>query len=226
MAYTIAPYSSFGGQLGEQTLIDAINNPRTPHMTWMEKIRTAIDFITADNTLICIANSPFKETVTSVTPLGLTQSFNWGEDIPSVLMPEVGSRRKRLMVGSSQGGQASISKMTVIGDSVLKTMYKHGETMGLDSTRSTWTEKEWVALIGLNHDLIRNAFGLVVIEAGPDSRNYSAYMLEQCGMQGQSRGYAAGQHLVVDNLSFIFEQTVPLWSIASDPGYSSSEVNS
>ena len=99
--------------------------------------------------------------------------------------------------------------------------------MALDSSNSIWTEKEWIALVGLNHDLVRNAFGMVVVEAAPDGRNYSAYMLEQCGMQGHSRGYAAGQHLVVDNLNFIFEQIVPLWSIAADPGYtSSSEVSS
>ena len=215
MAYSITPYNAMGGTVGMQSIAELVSVDRSPQMRWVERLRTAIDFITPENTLICITDSPFSNSTNNATPLGLTQSFSGGEGLAAILAPEIGTRRKRAIIGSSQGGNIQISKMVVIGDSPLRTLTASGKSLGIDPNH--WTEKVWMAMIGLNHDNVRTPIGLAVIEATPDGRNYSAYMYEQCVIQGQSRSYAAGQHIIVENISMAYEQIVPLWSLgASD----------
>lgn len=211
MAYSITPYSAMGGTIKEQTLTNLISTERSPHFKWADSLRLATDFITPDNTLICVGDRPFADLITNVTPIGLTQSLSVNEGLQSTLQPEIGSRRKRAMVGSSSGGSLNISRMTTMGKSTLATIYKYAESLGIDASKSFWSEKEWVALVGLNHDYCRTPISIVVVEAAPDGRNYCAYVCEQALMQGGSKGYQAGQHIVVDNLSMIFEQQVPVW---------------
>lgn len=213
MAFNIAPYAAIGGTRGAQSLSTLLSVERSPHMKWVERLRTAIDFISPDNSLFCIADSAFSTGTSNVTPIGLAQSFSWSESLPSMLVGEIGSRRKRAVVGSSQGGQLQLSKMVVMGESPLKALSKGGTPLGIDS--NYWTEQEWLAMVGMNHDTLRTPLGMVVVEASPDGRNYSAFMFEQCLVQGQSRMYQAGQHLIVDNFALIYEMVVPLWSINS-----------
>lgn len=208
----ITPYSSMGGTRIEQSLTELAAQARSPHYKWVEKLRTSLDFVTADNTLICVADSPFAEFVDKVTPIGLTQSFDASESLPVALVPEVGSRRKRAMVGSSAGGGINISKMVTAGMSPERTIFKYGETLGIDASKKFWSEAEWLALSGMNHDLFRNPIGIIVIEATPDGRNYRIRMFEQCLMQGSSTGYQASGHVVVSNMQFVYEQEVPLWN--------------
>lgn len=212
MAFNIAPFTAMGGTRGAQTLASIISADRSPQMKWVERLRTAIDFIAPDNTLFCVADNSFSHRVSTLTPIGLAQSFSWGETLPSMLVGEIGSRRKRAVVGSSQGGGVQFSKMVVIGESPLQMMTKGGVPLGINP--NYWTEQEWLGLVGLNHDQLRTPLGIVAVEATPDGRNYIAYMFEQCLIQNQSRMYQAGQHLVVDNFSAIYEMVVPLWSIA------------
>lgn len=217
MSYSITPLDAMGGVVGSKTIAQLVTGTNTPQTQWVERLRLATDFITPDNTLICVADSPFRETVVNVTPIGLTQSFQFSESLPGMLAPEIGSRRKRPIVGNSQGGSLSISKMLCVGNSPLALLVAANPTMGLNA--DFWSEKAWEALIGLNHDKFRTAIGLVVIEGAPDGRSYSAYMFEQALIQGQSRGYQAGQHLTVDNLNLIYEQIVPLWGYGGDINY-------
>ena len=213
MTYSITPLEALGGVFGEKTLGELVSDSNTPHSTWVERLRLATDFITADNTLICIADHFLHENVTTFRPLGITQSFNASEGLAAMLAPEIGSKRKRAIVGSSQGGGIQISKMLCMGESPLATLTKNNGTSGINP--NFWAEKEWTAMVGLNHDKLRTPLGIVVVEGAPDGRSYSAYMYEQCLLNGQSRAYQAGQHLVVDNLSLIYEQQVPLWSISA-----------
>lgn len=209
MTYSITPISAMGGVISSKTLSELVSGTNTPHTTWVERLRLATDFITADNTLICVADHFLNENVTTFRPLGITQSFNWGENLPTMLAPEIGSRRKRAIVGTSQGGGISISKMVCMGNSPVNQLTQYGEKSGING--DFWSEKDWVAMVGLNYDKVRTPIGLVIVEGAPDGRSYSAYMFEQCLLNGQSRGYQAGQHLVVDNLNLVFEQVVPLW---------------
>jgi hypothetical protein len=212
VAYNITPLSAMGGVVGKQSLTDVISKERTPHTTWVQRLRLATDFITPDTTLICVADSPFHESVKEVNPLGLTQSFNWTEAPAAALVPEIGSRRKRAAVGSSQGGGASITTMLCVGESPLRVLTSYARASGINP--EFWGEKDWTAMVGMNHDFIKNPIGIIVVEADPSGKNYSAFMLEQAVLQGQSRAYQAGQHLMVDNFNLIFEQVVPIWSIA------------
>lgn len=200
---------SLGGVLVETSLNEALSSEGAPHYNWVEHLRLATDFITPDNSLICVADHWLVDQVTKVTPIGLTQTFSYSEQLPAQLVPEIGSRRKRAMVGSSGGGGIQISKMVVQGNSPLAILSKYGQTFGINP--NYWTEKEWGAAIGLNLDKLRTPMGIVVIEGDPAGRKYSALMFEQCLCQGQSRGYQAGQFLVIDNFNMIYEQVVPLW---------------
>jgi hypothetical protein len=128
-----------------------------------------------------------------------------------MMAPEIGSRRKRPIIGSSQGGSISISKMVCMGLSPLNLITEAGKALGING--DFWAEKDWMALIGLNHDKLRTPIGIAVVDAAPDGRNYSAFMFEQCVVQNKSRGYQAGDHLLVDNFQLVFEQLVPLWSV-------------
>lgn len=133
-----------GGVVKEQTLNEILSNDGAPHYNWVEQLRLATDFITPDNTLICVADSWLHDQVTKVTPIGLTQSFGYQESLPSALQAEIGSRRKRAMVGSSGGGNISISKMLVHGNSPIHILSKYGKTFGID--RNYWTEKNGALL--------------------------------------------------------------------------------
>lgn len=206
--------TSFGGVRTSQSLAQTISEQRSPQYKWMQRLRTALDFITAENSLICIADSSFIDSVQNVRPLGIAQNFSFSENIASALVPEIGSRRKRAIVGNSQGGSINISQMVAMGESPLQTMVKNGMTTGLDS--GYWSEQEWMGLIGLDHDKLKTPIGIVVVDSTPDGRNFVSYMFEQCLVQGQSRGYQAGQHLVVDNFNLIFEHIVPIHSFEKD----------
>lgn len=200
---------SMGSLVEEMGLNEALSAEGAPHYKWVEQLRLATDLITPDNTLICVADHYLVDQVTKVTPIGLTQSFSYSESLPAQLVPEIGSRRKRAMVGSSVGGNIQISKMVVQGNSPLAVLSKYGQTFGINP--NYWTEKEWGAAIGLNLDKLRTPMGIVVIEGDPVGRKYSAMMFEQCLCQGQSRAYQAGSFLVADNFGLIYEQVVPLW---------------
>lgn len=208
-SYDISPIKSMGGLVKEQTLNEILSNDGAPHYNWVEQLRLAVDLITPDNTLICMADHWLADQVTTVTPIGLTQSFSYTESLPVTLAPEIGSRRKRAMVGSSAGGGINISKMVVQGNSPIYILSKYGRTLGID--KNYWSEKEWGAAIGLNLDKLRTPMGIIAIEGDPAGRSYSALMFEQCLLQGQSRGYQAGSFLVVDNFNLIYEQIVPIW---------------
>ena len=207
--YNINPIKSMGGVVKELELNELLGQDGAPHYNWVEQLRLATDLITPDNTLICMADHWLKDHVTTVTPIGLTQSFQFNESLPGTLQAEIGSRRKRAMIGSSAGGSVNISKMLVQGNSPIHVLSKYGKTLGID--KNYWTEKEWTAAIGLNLDKLRTPMGIIVIEGDPAGRSYSCYMLEQCICLGQSRGYQAGSFLVVDNFNLQFEQMVPLW---------------
>jgi len=210
MAYDISDTKKAMGELLVETdLNEAISAEGAPHYNWVEQLRLATDLITPDNSLICVADHWLSDQVTKVTPIGLTQSFGFTESLPVQLAPEIGSRRKRAMVGSSQGGSIQISKMVVQGNSPLAVLSKYGKTFGINS--NYWTEKEWGAAIGLNLDKLRTPQGIIVIEGDPVGRKYLAMMFEQCLCQGTSRAYQAGSFLVVDNFNLVYEQVVPLW---------------
>ena len=206
---SINPTESMGGIVKEQNLTSLYSTEGAPHYNWVEQLRLATDLITPDNTLICVADAWTVDKVTKVTPIGLTQSFSYSESMPGTLQPEIGSRRKRAMVGSSAGGGINISKMVVQGNSPLHVLSKYGKTFKIN--RNHWTEKEWGAAIGLNMDKLRTPMGIIVLEGDPVGRNYSCFMFEQCLCLGQSRGYQAGSFLVVDNFNLIYEQMVPIW---------------
>lgn len=207
--YSYSPIKAMGGVVQEQSLNEILSNEGAPHYNWIEQLRLAVDFITPDNTLICIADHWLADQVTTVTPLGLTQSFNYNETLPVALAREIGSRRARSMVGSSMGGSINISKMLVRGNSPIHLLSKYGSTLGID--KNYWTEKEWGAAVGLNLDKLRTPMGIVVVEGDPAGRTFSCHMFEQCLCQGISRGYQAGNFLVVDNFNLIYEQIVPIW---------------
>ena len=208
-SYDIDPVKSMGGTVKEMELTELISTDGAPHYAWVEQLRLATDLITPDNTLICMADHWLADSVTKVTPIGLTQSFNYSESLPGTLAPEIGSRRKRAMIGSSAGGSISISKMVVQGSDPVAGLSKYGKEFDID--KNYWTEKEWCAAVGLNLDKLRTPMGIVILEGDPAGRKYSCYMFEQCIMQGVSRGYQAGSFLVVDNLQLMYEQRVPLW---------------
>ena len=208
--------TSFGGVRTEQSLTATISEQRSPQYKWMQRLRTALDFVTADNSLICIADSAFIDSVQNVRPLGIAQNFSWNENISSALVPEIGSRRKRAIVGNSQGGSIQISNMVVMGESMLETMVKNGLNTNINPTY--WGEQEWMGLVGLDHDKLKTPIGIVVVDSTPDGRNYVSYMFEQVLIQGQSRGYQAGQHLVVDNFNLIFEHVVPIQDYSREAG--------
>lgn len=200
---------TMGGIEGTTTIAELTSTDGAPHYKWVEQLRLATDLITPDATLICVADSWMADSVSKVTPIGLTQSFSFSEQLNGTLAPEIGSRRKRAMVGSSAGGSISISKMVVNGNSPINILSKYGKNLNIDD--GYWTEKEWGAAIGLNLDKLRTPQGIVVIEGDPAGRKYSCYMFEQCLCLGLSRGYQAGSFLVVDNFNLIYEQMVPLW---------------
>lgn len=214
MAYTISPLDALGGIEEPRTLNEIISSERVPHSKWVERLRTAIDFITPDTTLVCVTDVPFHEDLTSakLTPIGLTQSVGVNEGAGVAYAGEIGSRRKRGMVGSSVGGSISISRMLCVGKNALATI---ASTKTTETHPASWTEREWAALTGMNHDRLRYPVGIVLIEAGPDGKPYAASMYEQCLIQGTSKGYQAGQSVVVENINLIFEQVVPLWDIKS-----------
>ena len=209
MSYDTKPLAAMGGVVPEQSLNEILSSSQTPHYNWVERLRLATDFITADNTLICMADHWLHDKVTNVTPIGLTQTFSLSESLPGTLAPEIGSRRKRAIIGSSAGGMISCSKLVVQGKSPIAILSKYGSTLGIDS--NYWSEKDWLAAIGVNLDKLRTPMGIVVVEGDPAGRMYSAYMCEQCILNNQSRGYQAGGFLVVDNFSLMYEQIVPLW---------------
>lgn len=213
MAYNISPLTAMGGVQAAATIAELVSGERSPHMNWIERLRTAVDFITPDNSLICVANAPFKEDIVTVRPIGMTETFNYHESLPVMMAPEIGSRRKRAVVGSSQGGSINIAKMVCFGESPLDVLVGAAEALGINA--DFWAEKDWLALMGLNHDKLRSPLGLVVVDATPDGRSYGAYMFEQCVLQNKSRAYQAGDHLVVDNFQLIYEQIVPIWSVST-----------
>ena len=212
---TFTPTESMGGVVSKATLADLTTKERLYQMNWVERLRTSVDFINPANSLVCIADAPFYDSVQNLYPLGMTQSFSWGENLNAGLAPEIGSRRRRAVIGSSTGGGIQISKMLCYGYSPAAVLTANNKPMGI-SNENVWVEAEWPALIGMNHDKFRTPIGIVVVEATSDGKSFSAYMFEQAITNGQSRGYQAGQALVVYNFNLIYEYVRPLFSITPE----------
>ena len=198
-----------GGAFGATTLSDFYAQEISPHTKWVQQVRLATDFINGGNSVVCLANSPYHEYTTQVYPFGILQNFSYNESIPTGFVKEIGSRRGRAAVGSSSGGSLNLSRALIATSSTLRTLTVGGVTTGVNP--AAWQEQDWISLCGLNHDMVRNPIGIIVAEKTPDGKLQTVKMFEQCLIQGQGSGYQAGNHLVMENISLIYEQMVPMY---------------
>jgi len=189
----------------DRSLIGNLN--RAPQYEWAGAIKESFNFVSPNNTMICVADAPIAEAVTKFTILGMCQSMQVNESQAMAYIPEIGSRRKRPAVGGSQGGSIQLSGMVCTSHNLLGALLKYNPTFSINN--KAWQEDttHMDYITGLNHDKLKTvALGIIVIEQLPDEMLYRAIMHENALIQGDASGYQSGQNVVVQNLSLAFEQ--------------------
>ncbi len=213
---SIDHYTYQGGVYKASTLEEAVLRDRSPHTRWIEQLLTGLDFASPDTSLAYIADVPFHQYIQKLKPI-LLQGLSVNESLPVAFSKDVGARRARPVVGSSAGGSISISRAVTRGTSVLRSLAQHGIKSGIDPAQ--WQEQNFVNLVGMNHDLFRTPIGIVIVEGTPDGKSISAKMMEQCLITSYATSYQSGQFLIMEGISMVYEQMVPIWGAKKGVDY-------
>lgn len=176
-----------------------------------------------DNTLILAGPPRFttegtgSNTILSqLLPLGMVQNFQAGQNIPVQPMMAIGSGRSFYLTGKPQGS-VSIARLFCKGRNLLRalmtnTVQNSIDPAGLDDKASADEPgapyNQFYA--NLDSELFRMPLGLACYFYDKLHHDLAAFYLELCQIQSWSMGFGAGQNMILENVSMLFDRLVPI----------------
>lgn len=203
------------------------------HSTWgfqnyqIERLmdHAALTSAHPDNTLI-LAGPPRWETtdgdagasmtmLDKLLPLGMVQNFQVGQNIPVQPMMAIGSGRAFYLTGKPQGSVA-IARLFCSGRNLLRALMTNARQNGinpstLDDRAATSSTDTFYA--NMDSELFRVPLGLACYFYNKMHNALGAFYLELCQIQSWSMGFGAGQNMILENVTLLFDR---LWPIAND----------
>lgn len=165
---------------------------------------------------------------TKLLPIGMVQSFNAMMQKPTQPMQAIGSGRLFYVSGKSQGN-AQIARLFVNGRNLLRVLYTNAVQAQLDPSR--FDDKACVEspagsgglgenskfFINLDSELFLIPFGLACFFRDKSHNKLGAFYLELCMINSYNISFNAGQNLVLENVSLLFDRAWPI-AIADNSG--------
>jgi hypothetical protein len=184
-----------------------------------------------DDTLVLAgpARAGFNSTATSaggaqndilaqMLPLGMLQSFNAMFQKPTQPMQAIGSGRLFFVSGKSQG-QAQIARLFCNGRNLLRALYTNAVQAKLDvskfddpacATAFDSGDSDAKYVINLDSELFLIPFGLACFFRDKAHDHLGAFYLELCMINSYNIAYNAGQSLILENVSILFDRALPI----------------
>lgn len=161
-------------------------------------------------------------------PLGAVQQYALQSGRQVIPFPELGSILKRHAVGSGQYS-ASLSRIETRSTNLKASLYSWlpgflkgtglatslpveidlafpPATVMTDKSGRYWEHYQW---IGMDSELLRVPFGMLAITGAADGRAIHMEYLERCYLPNYSKGYSAGNPMVVANANIMVTRPVP-----------------
>lgn len=178
-----------------------------------------------DNTLILAGPPRYAAPATGGTafgegllPLGMVQNFQTGQNIPVQPMMAVGSGRSFYLTGKAQGS-VSIARLFCKGRNLLRALMTNTVKLGvnptaLDDPAATAVypgQTGYNEFYGnLDSELFRVPLGLACYFYDKLHHSLAAFYLELCQIQSWSMGFGAGQNMILENVSMLYDRLVPI----------------
>jgi len=159
-----------------------------------------------------------NDILSQMLPLGMLQSFNAMFQKPTQPMQAIGSGRLFFVSGKSQG-QAQIARLFCNGRNLLRALYTNAVQAGLDTsqfddpacaTAFDAGEPDAKYVINLDSELFLIPFGLACFFRDKAHDHLGAFYLELCMINSYNIAYNAGQSLILENVSILFDRALPI----------------
>lgn len=153
----------------------------------------------------------------TLLPIGMVQSFNAMLQKPTQPLQAIGSGRMFYISGKAQGN-AQIARLFVNGRNLLRVLYTNAVQARLDPSK--FDDKASVAslasrenskfFINLDSELFLIPFGLACFFRDKAHNKLGAFYLELCMINSYNISFNAGQNLILENVSLLFDRAWPI----------------
>lgn len=152
----------------------------------------------------------------AMLPVGMVQNMNLGHNRPVQPMQMIGSARTFFVAGKGQI-TFNIGRLWVNGRNLLRVLYTQARRNGLDVTRfdeppvsAPGGTAEEQFYLNLDSELFYIPFGLAVIFRSVSHDPVGAFYIELCMLNSWATALAAGQLLVMENVSGVADRLRPI----------------
>lgn len=172
---------------------------------------------------ITSGNSTDNNFFEKLLPIGMVQSFNAALQKPTQPMQAIGSGRTFYVSGKAQGN-ANIARLFVNGRNLLRVLYTNAVQAGLDVSQfddRAAVEDNATYFMNLDSELFLIPFGLACFFRDKLHNAIGAFYLELCALNSYNIGFNAGQNLILEQVSLLFDRALPMQmgnSGGADPG--------
>lgn len=153
-------------------------------------------------------------------PIGMIQQMQLGGQIPTVPAMAIGSGRGFYLSSKAQY-QGSIARLFVNGRNLLRALMTNAIVAGIDVTKfddAAAASNDAKFFVNLDSELFRMPFGMAVLFRDKIHNDLGAVYLELCMLTGWNLGIGAGQSMIMENATFLYERARPMSSgVAGEP---------
>ncbi len=158
------------------------------------------------------AGGASKDFFEKLLPIGMVQSFNAVLQKPTQPMQAIGSARTFYVSGKAQGN-ANMARLFVNGRNMLRVLYTNAMQAGLDVSGfddKAATEGDSTFFINLDSELFLIPFGMACFFRDKLHNSIGAFYLELCALNSYNIGFNAGQNLILEQVSMLFDRALPM----------------
>jgi hypothetical protein len=200
---------------------------------YVERIMDNAAFTAAhpNNTLVLAgpARLPKENPDDALLPLGMVQQFNVGHNRPTQPMQMIGSGRTFFLSGKGQI-TFNIGRLWLNGRNLLRALYTSALANGLDvqsfDEAPVRRDNDEQFYLNLDSELFYIPFGMAVLFRSVAHDAVGAFYIELCMLNSWSTGIAAGQNLVMEQVSGVADRIRPIFpdTLVGDTDAPSSET--
>jgi len=148
----------------------------------------------------------------TMLPIGMVQSMQVTQQKPTIPAQAIGSGRGFYLSGKAQGS-ATIARLFVNGRNLLRALFSNAIVAGIDVTK--FDDKAGVAtdakfFTNLDSELFLIPFGMAVLFRDKVHNDLGAFFLELCMVNSWSLAVGAGQNMIMENVSMLFDRCLPI----------------
>jgi len=155
-----------------------------------------------------------EPTFDKMLPIGMIQQMQLGGQIPTVPAMAIGSGRGFFLSGKAQY-QGSIARLFVNGRNLLRALMTNAVVAGIDVTKfddAAGAASDSQFFVNLDSELFKMPFGMAVLFRDKIHNDLGAVYLELCMLTGWNLGIGAGQSMIMENATFLYERARPISS--------------